>query len=78
MKYVIVPIIKILSILMVILISPLRLAWNLFFSFKWIGWNEALSVDGESILDTNIKQWLSIDFINLIFSKQATDKFLND
>ena len=74
MKYVIVPICKIVGILVILIASPLRIIWNLFFNFKIISLEESISNDGEVILDN----FFSKETIDYIFSKQATDEFLND
>lgn len=75
MKYVIVPIVKIILLIGVLVLSPIRIIWNLFFNFKWIGIRKSFTVDGDCFYD---KESYPEGFFYELFSKQATDEFLND
>lgn len=74
MKYILIPILKIITLLIVILlISPLRWVFNLFFNFKLLSIKKTFTIDNEYMFDYTLKYWISD-----IFSKESTDNFLQD
>lgn len=74
MKYILIPILKIITLLIVILlISPFRWVFNLFFHFKLLSIKKTFTIDNEYMFDYTLKYWISD-----IFSKESTDNFLQD
>ena len=72
MKYILIPVTKIITLLIVILlISPARWIFNLIFHFKLLSIKKTFTIDGEYMFDYTLKYW-----INDIFSKESTDNFL--
>ena len=73
MKYIIVPILKIVTLIFIFLLFiPLRWAWRILWNFKVQGIKESFYIDGEYLFD-DFPEWMK-----LIFSKEATDEFLTD
>lgn len=74
MKYIIVPILKIFTLIFIFLLFiPLRWAWRILWNFKILGIKESFSITGEYLFNDGFSEW-----IKMIFSKEATDEFLTD
>ena len=74
MKYIIIPILKILTVLGVIfLVIPCKWVFYLIFNFKWLSVRNSFTISGECILDFTMSDW-----IEGIFSKKATDNFFKE
>lgn len=72
MKYILIPILKIITLLIVILlILPARWVFSLIFSFKLLSIKKTFTIDDECVFDYTLRYW-----IHDIFSKESTDNFL--
>lgn len=69
MKYILIPLLTIIFLILGILLIPFRILFNLIMSFKWIGWREAFTFGEDCLFDANFS-----DLKNLC-SKECTDDF---
>ena len=74
MKYIIIPILKLLTVPVKIFLGvPFRWLFYLIFHFRILNVRQSFTFYGECILDFTISDW-----IEGLFSKEATDYFLNN
>lgn len=72
MKYILIPLLKIILLIILIAFVPFKILWNLIMSFKWIGWREAFRFGEDSLVDASWSDYLNV------FSKGCTDRTIDE
>lgn len=74
MKYIIIPFVKILTVLILILIiAPCKWVFHLMFHFRWLSARKTFTFQHECIFDYTLLEW-----VKELFSKESTNNFLEE